>query len=187
MISAQYNRSTALNISQGQVRNRPVSNSSIDFDCLLMFIIQQERTFFPYNTSYSSNPQMTSLDRPSVRSSPYKPSTSTPFDKPRHSPQPFQLYNEHNNFPATVMIPHPRYTPSHTNALHPYQHFFPDEPIYFSVNNVVGFPMKDALAGSFAALDCRDDLFLNGGPSVSLRFEWPGYDSWSVQVSFDNF
>jgi hypothetical protein len=46
--------------------------------------------------------------------------------------------------------------------------------------------MKDALAGSFAALDGRDDpMFRNNGPSVSLRFEWPGYDSWSVQVSFN--
>jgi len=41
---------------------------------------------------------------------------------------------------------------------------------------------KDALKRNYSGLFCRDEPMQLGGSSISLRFEWPGYKSWSRQI-----
>jgi len=41
---------------------------------------------------------------------------------------------------------------------------------------------RDALDRNYSELVCRDQSMHLGGSSVSLRFEWPGYKSWTRQI-----
>jgi len=55
--------------------------------------------------------------------------------------------------------------------------------IKFSTASRRGALVKDILDKNFTEFDGRDDPVLGEcGTSISLRFEWPGYQSWSRQV-----
>jgi len=65
-----------------------------------------------------------------------------------------------------------------------------EQPIMFYVQNPVGcgIPLRDALNSKFMRLAGRDDLmFVNRGPSVSIRLMWPGYAPWSRQIPTRDF
>ncbi|THH28581.1 hypothetical protein EUX98_g5612 [Antrodiella citrinella] len=65
-----------------------------------------------------------------------------------------------------------------------------EQPIMFFMQNpeTCGIPCRDALTNKFMRLVGRDDqVFIKRGPSVSLRFEWPGYAPWSRQIPTKDF
>jgi len=58
-----------------------------------------------------------------------------------------------------------------------------DPVIVFRTNGKEGIYVPDALDKKYSDLEGRDDpMFLNRATSVSLRFEWPGYPSWSNTI-----
>jgi hypothetical protein len=65
-----------------------------------------------------------------------------------------------------------------------------EEPIMFYMANPdeCGIPCRDALNCRFARLCGRDDqMFVQRGPSVSIRIMWPGYAPWSRQIPTRDF
>jgi len=65
-----------------------------------------------------------------------------------------------------------------------------EAPIMFHVQNPqgCGISLRDALNSKFMRLIGRDDLmFVNRGPSVSIRLMWPGYAPWSRQIPTRDF
>lgn len=65
-----------------------------------------------------------------------------------------------------------------------------EEPIMFFVSNPdgLGISCRDALNSRFIRLRGRDDqMFINRGPSVSIRVMWPGYAAWSRQIPTRDF
>ncbi|KAH9933290.1 uncharacterized protein B0H18DRAFT_982896 [Fomitopsis serialis] len=65
-----------------------------------------------------------------------------------------------------------------------------EEPIMFFLQNSqrCGISLQDALNGRFMNLAGRDDhMFVNRGPSVSIRLMWPGYAPWSRQIPTRDF
>lgn len=65
-----------------------------------------------------------------------------------------------------------------------------EEPIMFYMQNPegCGIQCRDALNSKFMRLSGRDDpMFINRGPSVSIRLCWPGYAPWSRQIPTRDF
>ncbi|TDL23685.1 hypothetical protein BD410DRAFT_720956 [Rickenella mellea] len=65
-----------------------------------------------------------------------------------------------------------------------------DPSIKFTLQNPNqgGIPLRDALTSRFMRLVGRDDLmFVQRGPSISIRLEWQGYQSWSRQIPTRDF
>ncbi|KAH9840222.1 uncharacterized protein C8Q71DRAFT_746403 [Rhodofomes roseus] len=65
-----------------------------------------------------------------------------------------------------------------------------EQPIMFYLQNPqrCGITLQDALNGKFMDLMGRDDhMFINRGPSVSIRLMWPGYAPWSRQIPTRDF
>ncbi|GBE86470.1 hypothetical protein SCP_0903490 [Sparassis crispa] len=107
--------------------------------------------------------------------------------------------------PQTVPDIAARYASSHDGPLVPQRTYRPhtqsdrrryveevklEEPIMFFTTDpaVCGIPLCDALTSKFMRLVGRDDLmFVNRGPSVSIRLMWPGYVPWSRQIPTRDF
>ncbi|KAI0343081.1 hypothetical protein BDW22DRAFT_1308064, partial [Trametopsis cervina] len=65
-----------------------------------------------------------------------------------------------------------------------------EEPImFYSLHgDTCGIPCVDALNSKFSNLHGRDDpMFVQRGPSVSIRLVWPGYAAWSRQIPTRDF
>jgi hypothetical protein len=65
-----------------------------------------------------------------------------------------------------------------------------EEPITFIMKDPdeCGIPLSDALTGKYMRLKGRDDaMFVQRGPSVSIRLKWPGYGNWSRQIPTKDF
>ncbi|KAF8269819.1 hypothetical protein EI94DRAFT_1798812 [Lactarius quietus] len=113
-----------------------------------------------------------------------------PIPKPGPSPEiehplPFSA------FQRGPMVPQKRYKP-HTSSdrrryvdevnLEPSIHFYMQKP------DEAGIPLKDAMHGRFARLHSRDEpMFQERGPSISVRINWPGYQTWSRQIPTRDF
>ncbi|TFK51733.1 hypothetical protein OE88DRAFT_1658322 [Heliocybe sulcata] len=65
-----------------------------------------------------------------------------------------------------------------------------DLPITFRMTGASedGISVREALVGHLGELVNKDDeVFINCGPSVSIRINWPGYDAWSKQIPTKNW
>ncbi|KZT27837.1 hypothetical protein NEOLEDRAFT_1130325 [Neolentinus lepideus HHB14362 ss-1] len=65
-----------------------------------------------------------------------------------------------------------------------------DAPIIFRMSGASedGITVHEALHGHLGNLQNKDDeVFINCGPSVSIRLNWPGYDAWSKQIPTKNW
>jgi len=95
-------------------------------------------------------------------------------------------------------IPQRQYDRPRTDPLSPEEL---QETIWFSVNGVCGYPLKDALRKQYTGLEGRDDkMFANSKSSISIRLEvcpplsaqsnngpesylqWLPYEKWTRQV-----
>ncbi|KAI0031266.1 hypothetical protein K488DRAFT_79141 [Vararia minispora EC-137] len=89
------------------------------------------------------------------------------------------------------MVPQKRYRPHTTSDRRRYvEEVELEAPITFATlrPEMEGFALSDALAGKFATLANRDDhMFNERGPSISVRINWPGYNSWSRQIPTRDF
>jgi len=80
-----------------------------------------------------------------------------------------------------VRIPHKPYIPSRGAAIE--ELGYPPERVNFVVRNRCGISVSEAQRRIFTDLDRRDDVvFPDARSSLSVRFEWPGYGSWSKQI-----
>ncbi|VDC03197.1 unnamed protein product [Peniophora sp. CBMAI 1063] len=60
--------------------------------------------------------------------------------------------------------------------------------ILFNSLDSEGFPLKDALNHRYGALEAREEpMFVQHGPSISLRLNWPGYQPWTRQIPTRDF
>ncbi|KAI0060977.1 hypothetical protein BV25DRAFT_818109 [Artomyces pyxidatus] len=93
--------------------------------------------------------------------------------------------------PRGPMVPQKRYKP-HTSSdrrryvdevhLEPSIHFFMQKP------EEQGISLADAMHNRFARLVGRDEpMFIDRGPSISVRLNWPGYQPWSRQIPTRDF
>lgn len=89
------------------------------------------------------------------------------------------------------MVPQKRYRPHTTSDRRRYvEEVHLEEPIFFYTlrPEVDGISLYEAISNKFASLAGRDDpMFLERGPSISVRINWPGYNSWSRQIPTRDF
>ncbi|KAI0044756.1 hypothetical protein FA95DRAFT_1561869 [Auriscalpium vulgare] len=103
---------------------------------------------------------------------------------------------EHGLAPLTAgrrgpMVPQTRYKPHASSDQRRYReevaldesiHFFMQEP------EEHGISLADALNDRFARLaGCDEPMFIDRGPSISVRINWPGYQPWSRQIPTRDF
>ncbi|KAI0041056.1 hypothetical protein FA95DRAFT_1501953 [Auriscalpium vulgare] len=89
------------------------------------------------------------------------------------------------------MVPQKRYKP-HTSSD---RRRYVDEvaleesiPFFMAKPEEQGISLADALHNRFARLDRRDEpMFIDRGPSISVRINWPGYQPWSRQIPTRDF
>ncbi|KAI0077715.1 hypothetical protein K474DRAFT_1595420 [Panus rudis PR-1116 ss-1] len=103
------------------------------------------------------------------------------------------VYDIARQFPnANSLIPQRTYRPNTQSDRRRYvEEVALEPPIMFFVSspeNYCGIPCRDALNNRFIRLSGRDDpMFINRGPSVSIRINWPGYAPWSRQIPTRDF
>jgi len=89
------------------------------------------------------------------------------------------------------LVPHRPYPPPHSKTKGQYvDDATLQTPILFDLigNNQRGIAVKDAMNKRYHSLVGRDDpMFEESGSSVALRFEWPGYKSWSRQIKTNDW
>jgi hypothetical protein len=89
------------------------------------------------------------------------------------------------------LVPQKRYRPHTTSDRRRYvEEVELEPPIEFTTlrPEMDAFSLADAIAGKFATLAHRDDpMFNERGPSISVRINWPGYNSWSRQIPTRDF
>lgn len=95
-------------------------------------------------------------------------------------------------FPFTgVILPQRTYRPHTQSDRRRYvEEVELEEPIMFIMGSpdACGISCRDALNSKFMRLMGRDDqMFVNRGPSVSIRLCWPGYAPWSRQIPTRDF
>ncbi|KZT71953.1 hypothetical protein DAEQUDRAFT_665046 [Daedalea quercina L-15889] len=120
------------------------------------------------------------------------PNDLRPAEHPRQAgPTVTEIANEWLSPSDGILVPQKTYRP-HTQSD---RRRYVDEvelepPIMFFTQNPhrCGIPLMDALNGRFMNLADRDDpMFVNRGPSVSIRLMWPGYTQWSKQIPTRDF
>ncbi|KAJ3526213.1 hypothetical protein NM688_g8286 [Phlebia brevispora] len=154
----------------------------------------------PYLYQYSPGPK--SVYTPSL-SGPASPSmlsysSHSPTDEvtpPAHGPRQTHptVLDIAASFPQVYqsMIPQRTYRPHTQSDRRRYvEEVELEAPIMFYMSHPdrLGIPCRDALNCRFAQLAGRDDqMFINRGPSVSIRLMWPGYAPWSRQIPTRDF
>ncbi|PSS31026.1 hypothetical protein PHLCEN_2v2439 [Hermanssonia centrifuga] len=123
--------------------------------------------------------------------------SASPYNLPRLSinanaqthPTVYELAGQWPNL--NKMIPQKPYRPHTQSDRRRYvEEVELEGPIMFYMANpaACGIPLKDAVNCKFARLDGRDDqMFVQCGPSISIRLMWPGYVSWSRQIPTRDF
>ncbi|KAI0032430.1 hypothetical protein K488DRAFT_11394, partial [Vararia minispora EC-137] len=87
------------------------------------------------------------------------------------------------------VVPQRRYQPLTASDRRRYVDEVELQPsIYFYSSDGEGFPLKDALNHRYSHLHARDEqMFVQHGPSISLRLNWPGYQPWTRQIPTRDF
>jgi len=89
------------------------------------------------------------------------------------------------------LVPHRPYPPPHSKTKGQYvDDATLQPPILFDLIGCSqrGVAAKDAVNKRYHNLVGRDDpMFEESGSSVALRFEWPGYKSWSRQIKTNDW
>lgn len=89
------------------------------------------------------------------------------------------------------LVPHRQYPPPHSKTKGQYvDDATLQSPILFDLigGTQRGIAVKDAMNKRYHNLVGRDDpMFEESGSSVALRFEWPGYKSWSRQIKTNDW
>lgn len=89
------------------------------------------------------------------------------------------------------LVPHRPYPPPHSKTKGQYvDDATLQPPILFDLigGSQRGVAVKDAMNKRYHNLVGRDDpMFEESGSSVALRFEWPGYKSWSRQIKTNDW
>ncbi|KAF9644046.1 hypothetical protein BDM02DRAFT_3122524 [Thelephora ganbajun] len=89
------------------------------------------------------------------------------------------------------LVPHRQYPPPHSKTKGQYvDDATLQPPILFDLigSTQRGIAVKDAMNKRYHNLVGRDDpMFEESGSSVALRFEWPGYKSWSRQIKTNDW
>ncbi|KAK7687935.1 hypothetical protein QCA50_009154 [Cerrena zonata] len=102
------------------------------------------------------------------------------------------VYDLAKMFPGfNHMVPQKTYRPNTQSDRRRYvEEVQLEQPIMFYVSGPdgLGISCRDALSSRFIRLRDRDDqMFINRGPSVSIRVQWPGYPAWSRQIPTRDF